>query len=132
MNISKFFHVILILFVSISVSMAQRGGNRTSDPEEIAQWQSERMFRNISSLTEEQKEKIHTINLEFVKKRIEIRNNLRGNRVMMRETMLKQRDKKQKQLKKVLSEEQYQQLTQLMNNNSIRGRRGAGPGRNNF
>ena len=129
MKTVKIIPAILLLFVSNSMSIAQVG--RMSDPQEIAKWQSEHMFQNISSLTEEQKEKIQAINLEFAKKRIETRNNLRGNRIAMRDAMLKQRNEKQEKLKKVLTENQYQQLTQLMND-SIKGRRSSGPGRNNL
>lgn len=93
-----------VLLMTCGMAMAQGPrGERNMDPKERAQKMTEQMVKDYS-LTETQKEKVHTLNLEMSESMSKITGNDREARRTKMQTI---REDYNKNLKKVLTEEQY-------------------------
>ncbi len=101
-------HLILlslaILFIAFQAKA--QGPNRGGTPEEFANRQTKQMTE-LLSLSEKQQEQVAALNLKYAKKRDEQRKEAVGDREAMREKMKTMRTERQKELKEILSEEQY-------------------------
>ncbi len=91
-----------VLFMVGSMAMGQ--GGRNMDPKQRAEQMTERMVKDYS-LTDAQKEKVHTLNLEMSESMSKITGDDRDKR---RTEMQSIREKYNKKLKDVLTDEQYQ------------------------
>jgi len=123
----------LIAILTITLTMeAQRQQRRNmGTPEEMAKKQTERMKEGLS-LNEDQVTKVSAINLKYNKKFKEMRKNASGDRTAMREAMMTVRKERNAEMKKVLTEEQYEKMLakekEMMKQRKGQGR-GQGKGR---
>jgi hypothetical protein len=117
----------LIVFLGTSMSMAQnRGGQRDFNPEDMAKRQTEEL-KEALGLDKAQEKKVYAINLKAGNEMKEIRDNAGGDRDVMREKMTKVRDDSNKELKKVLSEDQWKKYEKYQEERrGQRGQRGQG------
>lgn len=90
-----------VLFVIGSITMAQ--GPRNMNPKERAEQMTERMVKEYS-LTDAQKEKVQTLNLDMSEKMSKISGEDRDARRTQMQTI---REDYNKKLKEVLTEDQY-------------------------
>lgn len=99
------------LFMICGMSMAQgpqgQRGSRNMDPKQRAQEMTERMVKDYS-LTDDQKAKVQTLNLEMAQKMSE---NTGEDRDARRAKMQTVREDYNKKLKEVLTDEQYKKHT---------------------
>lgn len=100
--------LLMTLFMVCSMMMAQgQRGNRNMDPKQRAQEMTDQMTKDYS-LTDDQKGKVATLNLEMTQKMSE---NTDGDRDARRASMQAAREDYNKKLKEVLTEEQYKKYT---------------------
>jgi len=120
---------ILTITLTMEAQRQQRGNMGT--PEEMAKKQTERMKEDLS-LNEDQITKVSAINLKYNKKFKEMRKNASGDRTAMREAMMTVRKERNAEMKKVLTEEQYEKMLakekEMMKQRKGQGR-GQGKGR---
>ena len=95
---------VFVLFSTLNV--VGQGRNRKS-PEEMAKQQTEWMKKELK-LSAEQEQKMYNINLETAKKMRQTRERHSGNREAMQEEMKVTRRQKDKEMKEVLTKEQYE------------------------
>ena len=97
----------MILVLVTSVAMAQRGG-QNFDPEERAKSQTEQL-KKVLDLKKDQEKKVYELNLKAGKEMAEMRKDMQsgGSREGMREKFTAMRDKNNKEMKKILSDDQY-------------------------
>lgn len=114
---SKALFAILILFITVSSSFAQRGGGRwNADPKEMAEKQTTQMTDSLA-LSEAQTEKIAEVNLLYANKLDEMRKEFRENPDADRSTMRTQvgtlMSEKNEELKKYLTAEQFEKWEKI-------------------
>jgi len=95
---------VFVLFSTLNV--VGQGRNRKS-PEEMAKQQTEWMKKELK-LSAEQEQKMYNINFETAKKMRQTRERHSGNREAMQEEMKVTRRQKDKEMKEVLTKEQYE------------------------
>lgn len=103
------FGLITCFVLGLSSSVMAQRPSRGGSPEEMAKKQTEQMTTDLG-LDESQTTTIGEINLKYAQKRNEIRKQGSGDRNAMRENMTKMNDECKAEMKKVLTEEQYQKL----------------------
>ncbi len=117
------------LFVSSAIIAQPPGGGRMMDPEVMAKRQTEMMQKELG-LDKETTEKLAEINLKYSKKMMETFKEMRESgsfdREKMREKMTKLDEEKNKELKKIFTEEQYEKYEKLMK--EMREKRPGRPG----
>jgi len=91
-----------LLFVA-GFAQAQRGGNMSA--EDIAARQTEEMTE-VLSLSDEKAEEVEAINLEYAQKWEEAREEVMGDRMAMRDTLMALRTEQLEALGEVLTEEE--------------------------
>lgn len=91
-----------VLFMAGGLAMAQ-GPNRNMDPKKRAAEMTERMVKDYS-LTDAQKEKVETLNLDMTEKMSKLSDDDRETRRTKMQTI---REDYNKKLKEVLTDEQY-------------------------
>lgn len=100
--------LLMALFMVCGMAMAQGPrGDRNMDPKQRAKEMTERMTKEYA-LTDEQKEKVQTLNLEMTQKMSE---NSGEDREARRAKMQTAREEYNVKLKEVLTEEQYKKHT---------------------
>jgi len=102
--LQRIFLLTLITVITSSSLYAQKGNKKS--PEEIAQQQTKWMVKDLN-LDTTQAEKVATVNLNFINKMFDARENNMGNRDAMQAAMKTLRKKKDTELKTVLSEDQF-------------------------
>jgi len=117
----------IIVLLGTSMSMAQnRGGQRNFNPEDMAKRQSAEL-KEALGLDKAQEKKVYAINLKSGNEMKEIWENSGGDRTGMREKMAKIRDNSNKEMKKVLSEDQWKKYEKYQEERrKQRGQRGGG------
>lgn len=118
----------MIVLIGTTVSMAQnRGGQRQADPDEMAKRQT-KMLKTELGLSEDQAEQVEKVFLESNKEMSELRQEMRQteDRTAMREQMTQLRAKQEKEIKKILSEKQFEKYKEMMEER--RSNRGEGQG----
>jgi hypothetical protein len=98
----------MILVLVTSVAMAQRGGQNV-DPKERAKSQTEQLKKALD-LDKDQEKKVYELNLKAGKEMAEMRKDMQGgggDRDAMRKKFGAMREKQNKEMKKVLSDDQY-------------------------
>ena len=98
--------LVTIFTVMSSVNLYAQKGKKKS-PEEIARQQTEWMTKELK-LDQDQQQKIAKINLDISKKIEKTRNEHMGNREAMQSAMKVHRKEKDKEMKEVLTKEQYE------------------------
>ena len=121
--------LMVALFVSSAIIAQPSGGGRMMDPEVMAKRQTEMMQKELG-LDKETTEKLAEINLKYSKKMMgtfkEMRESGSFDREKMREKMTKLDEEKNKELKKIFTEEQYEKYEKLMK--EMREKRPGRPG----
>jgi len=105
-----------VFFFTISVAAQpgqSRGQGRTQMNPEQRKAQMER-FATTLELNEEQKESYFQMEEGFAKKMQELRSGSQGDRMAMREGMMKLRQEREESIKALLNEEQLVQYNELM------------------
>lgn|SRR5680860_1531647 len=121
-----------ILLVAIvfgtTVSMAQNRGN--VDPKERATEQTKELKETLG-LDKDQEKKVYDLNLKAGNEMAEMRKDMQGggDRDAMREKMTKSREAQNKEMKKILTEDQYKKYEKYLEER--RARRGQGGGGGN-
>ena len=119
------FLLIAVLLGAI-ISMAQPGGQRNRNPEEMAKRQTERL-KELLGLNKAQEKKVYDLSLENGKKRAEMFQEMRdsGNGFEeMREKMQELRNDENKKMKAILTDEQWTKYEKYLEER--RSRRGQG------
>ena len=119
----------LTLFLSamvvsyISYCQGGQGERREFNPEEMAKRNTEAMKDRLK-LTDDQYKKIEKINLEAANKMKYTYDNAMGDREAMRSAMMKVNDETNKELKLVLTEEQWEEYEVMQKERRERARQG--------
>ncbi|MBN2636668.1 MAG: hypothetical protein JXR61_10395 [Prolixibacteraceae bacterium] len=122
--------LLVAVLIGTTVAMAQnRGGQRQFDPEEMAKRQTEE-FKTELELNDTQAEKMEKVLLKSYNEMTTLRQEMTGeeDRTKMREKMTEWRANQQKELKKILTDEQFAKYEKLMEERRAnrRGRPGGG------
>ncbi|AHW62284.1 hypothetical protein SAMN05444285_11663 [Draconibacterium orientale] len=122
--------LLVAVLIGTTVAMAQnRGGQRQFDPEEMAKRQTEQ-FKTELELNDTQAEKMEKVLLKSYNEMTTLRQEMTGeeDRTKMREKMTEWRANQQKELKKILTDEQFAKYEKLMEERRAnrRGRPGGG------
>lgn len=120
--------LIIAILIGTTAVMAQRDGQRSFDPKEMAKRQTDELKEKIG-LDKEQEKKVYELNLESGKKMSALRENMQGGGGFndeMRAKMTKIRDDQNKEMKKILSEAQYTKYEKYLEER--RTQRGQGRG----
>lgn len=110
-TISSIFLTLAMIFVA-GIAVAQPGGGRNQNPEEMAARQTEHMTTSLG-LSADQAAAVQEINLKFAQQRADARANSQGDQEAMRETMQGMRADHNAELQAVLTEAQYTQFTEM-------------------
>ncbi|WP_320112737.1 hypothetical protein [Draconibacterium orientale] len=122
--------LLVAVLIGTTVAMAQnRGGQRQFDPEEMAKRQTAQ-FKTELELNDTQAEKMEKVLLKSYNEMTTLRQEMTGeeDRTKMREKMTEWRANQQKELKKILTDEQFAKYEKLMEERRAnrRGRPGGG------
>ena len=117
----KVLAVMALFFTFSFAANAQRGGGRSVDPEQMAEQQTTRMIEQLS-LDEAQAAKVQAINLTYAEKIQAVRQDNRGNREAMKETLTAIQADKTAELKGILTAEQIESYEALEAKGRKRGR----------
>ena len=116
----------IAVLLGTAMSMAQPGGQRNMDPEEMAKRQTEQL-KEALGLNEDQEKKVYDLNLENAKKRAEMFEEMRESGSGfegMRDKMEALREDENKKMKAILTDEQWTKYEKYMEER--RNRRGQG------
>ncbi len=118
--------LLLAVFVFTAVSMAQDRGPRNFDPKEMAKRQTDELTE-VLDLNKDQQKKVLELNTEAGEKMSAMRGEMMnggGDREAMREKMTKIREDQNKEMKKILTEDQYKKYEKYLEER--RSQRGQG------
>ena len=122
--------LLMFLVLGTTVSLAQnRDGQRNFDPAESAKKQTEEL-KELLGLKKDQEKKVYDVNLKAGKQMAEMRKSMQagGDRTGMREKFGEMREKSNKEMKKILTEDQYVKYEKYVTER--RSNRGQGGGGN--
>ena len=122
--------LLVVVLIGTTVAMAQnRGGQRQFNPEEMAKRQTEQ-FKTELKLNDTQAEKMEKVLQASYKEMSTLREEMRGeeDRTKMREKMTEWRTDQQKEIKKILTDEQFVKYEKLMEERRANRRGGPGGG----
>ncbi|WP_319502778.1 hypothetical protein [uncultured Draconibacterium sp.] len=122
--------LLVVVLIGTTVAMAQnRGGQRQFNPEEMAKRQTEQ-FKTELKLNDTQAEKMEKVLQASYKEMSTLREEMRGeeDRTKMREKMTEWRTNQQKEIKKILTDEQFVKYEKLMEERRANRRGGPGGG----
>lgn len=124
----KFVFLVMAVLLGTTFSMAQYGGQRMT-PEERAKQQTADL-KEALGLNKDQEKKVYDLNLESGKKMQKMREEMGGNGFSdeMREKMMTMREETNKEMKKILTDDQYKKYEKYLEER--RNRRGQGGGGN--
>ncbi len=126
----RFGFLIMILILGTTFSMAQnRGGQGSFDPVKSAKKQTAEL-KKVLDLSNEQEPKVYEIVLKGANKIAELREEMQsgnGSREEMRANFTKLRKEQNKEMKKVLTDEQFKKYEKYLEER--RSQRGRGHGR---
>lgn len=121
--------LLIAVLLGTAMSMAQPGGQRNMDPEEMAKRQTERL-KEALGLNKDQEKKVYDLSLETSKKRSKMFQEMRdsgGGFEGMREKMQELRNDENKKMKAILTDAQWTKYEKYLEER--RSRRGqGGPG----
>ena len=120
--------LLMVVLLGTTIAMAQnRGGQRQFNPEEMAKRQTER-YKTELKMNDTQTEKMEQVLLASYKKMSTMREEMRedADRTKMREQMTEWRTEQEKEIKKILTDDQFEKYEKMMEER--RSRRGGGPG----
>ncbi|WP_319480782.1 hypothetical protein [uncultured Draconibacterium sp.] len=123
--------LLVVVLIGTTVAMAQnRGGQRQFNPEEMAKRQTEQ-FKTELKLNDTQAEKMEKVLQKSYKEMSTLREEMRAeeDRTKMREKMTEWRTNQQKEIKKILTDEQFVKYEKLMEERRANRRGGPGGGR---
>lgn len=118
--------VLLTLVAFTVVTVAQNRSQRDFDPKERAKRQTEELTKELD-LNKDQQKKVLEMNEKYSEKMSAMFEDMRsggGDREAMREKMGKLRDEQNKEMKKILTEDQYKKYEKYLEER--RSRRGSG------
>lgn len=117
--------LLLAVLVFTVVSVGQDRGQRNFDPKEMAKRQTEELTKALN-LNKDQQKKVLTLNNEMADKMSAVREDMRngGDREAMREKFRKVREEQNKEMKKILTEAQYEKYEKYLEEQ--RAKRGQG------
>jgi len=118
--------LLMIVILGTTVSMAQNRGGQNSTPEERAKSQTAEL-KELLDLKKDQEKKVYDLNLKTGKEMAALRSG-GGDREGMREKYGKMREESNKEMKKILTEDQYKKYQKYQQER--RERRGQGGGGN--
>lgn len=120
--------LLIAILLGTTFSMAQPGGQRMS-PEERAKQQTAELKETLG-LDKAQEKKVYDLNVESGKKMAKMREEMGGGGFSdeMREKMMAMREETNKEMKKILTADQYKKYEKYLEER--RARRGQGGGGN--
>lgn len=120
--------LLLTFMLATTVIVAQNRQNST--PEEMAKQQTEQI-KEKCDLDKAQEKKVYEVSLKSGKEMAKMRDEMRngGDRDAMREKMMKLRDEQNKEMKKILSEDQYKKYEKYLEERRAARQGGGGGGR---
>jgi periplasmic protein CpxP/Spy len=124
--------LLLVLVLGTTISLAQnRDGQRNFDPVESAKKQTEQL-KELLGLKKDQEKKVYEVNLKASKQMAEMRKSMQasGNREGMREKIGEMREESNKEMKKILTEDQYKKYEKYLEERRSRRGQGGGGGGN--
>ncbi|WP_303922628.1 hypothetical protein [Draconibacterium sediminis] len=127
----KLAFLLVVVLVGTTMAMAQnRGGQRQFNPEEMAKRQTAQ-FKTDLELNDTQAEKMEKVLLKSYKDMSTLRQEMNGeeDRSKMDEKMREWRENQQKEMKKILTEDQFAKYEKLMEERRANRRGGSGGGR---
>jgi hypothetical protein len=116
------FLLIAMLFGTL-VSMGQNWQSAT--PEDMAKRQTDQI-KEKCGLDKDQEKKVYDLSLKTSKEMAKMREQQGGDRDAMREKMTKMRDEQNKEMKKILSAEQYKKYEQYLEERRAARQQGGG------
>lgn len=121
--------LLMIVVLGTTMSIAQNRGGQRMDPEERAKKSTEALKEELD-LKKDQEKKVYELNLKAGKEMTAAWEAADGDREVMREKMGKVRDNTNKEMKKILSDDQYKKYEKyLKEQREKRGQGGGGGGR---
>lgn len=121
--------LLVAVFALTFASLAQERGQRSFDPEKMAERQTEELTEALG-LSEEQQEQVLALNTEVAENMQAMRKEMQDedmDRETMREKMQEIRDEQNAKLKEILTEAQYEKYEEyLEERRENRGQRGSG------
>lgn len=121
--------LLVAVFALSFASLAQERGQRSFDPEKMAERQTEELTEALG-LSEEQQEQVLALNTEVAENMQAMRKEMQDedmDRETMREKMQEIRDEQNAKLKEILTEAQYEKYEEyLEERRENRGQRGSG------
>lgn len=124
--------LLVAVFALTCASMAQERGQRSIDPEKMAERQTEELTK-VLGLDEDQQAKVLALNTEMAESMKAMREETQGDDVdrdAMREKMKTIRDEQTAKLKEILTDAQYEKYEKyLEERRGNRGQRGSGGNR---
>jgi len=124
--------LLMIVFLGTTISIAQsRDGQRNFDPAESAKRQTEEL-KELLDLKKDQEKKVYDLNLKAGKKMAELRKGMQsggGDREAMREKFGAMRAESSKEMKKILTDDQFVKYEKYLKERQSRRGQGGGGGR---
>lgn len=117
--------IMLTVCASFSIAQQGQGGRSNMDPKEMAKRQTDQMKASLE-LTAEQLPKVEALNLKYAEKMDAVRANAQGDRDAMRSAMMPLRAEKDKELKELLTVEQWDKLLAVRKEARSKGGKGRG------
>lgn len=118
--------MILAILIGTTMSMAQMGGGRDFNPEEMAKRQTQELKEKLG-LDKAQEKKVYDLNIASGKKMSAMRDQMmNGDRDAMREKMTKMREEQNKEMKKILTEAQYKKYEKYLEERRAQRQQGGG------
>lgn len=125
----KLMFLFFAVLLGATVSMAQnRDGQRSMNPEDMAKRQTAELKEKLG-LDKAQEKKVYDLNLESGKKMAKMREGMQsggGDREAMREKFTTMREEQNKEMKKILTADQYKKYEKYLEER--RAQRGQGGG----
>lgn len=119
--------LLMIVVLGTTMSMAQNRGGQRMDPEERAK-KSTKELKEALDLKEDQEKKVYELNLKAGKEMSEAWEEADGDRDVMRKKMGKVRDNTNNEMKKILSDDQYEKYEKYLEEKRKQRQGGGGGG----
>jgi hypothetical protein len=118
--------LLIVLILGTGFSMAQDRGQRNFDPEERAKAQTAEL-KELLDLNKDQEKKVYDLNLKAGKDMAAMREEMQssgGFNEDMRAKMMEMREKQNQEMKKILSDSQYEKYEKYLEDRRNRRRGG--------